>query len=119
MTRLAVIFFVAFTLLGALFYVWKSDTDEQAVAATRMKDLEEKMNAKGIVVYAIRDIPEGALITADALEQRAVAQSKIPQTALSLSSVAVGKKAKYGIISGQILAEHDLDPPIPGLGKIE
>jgi flagella basal body P-ring formation protein FlgA len=114
MTRLAIVFIVACALLGAGFYVWSADRQSAEVLEAKKKDLEEKMNAKGTVVYAIRDIQEGSVITADALKQHAIEQSKIPQAAVTLLTVAVGKKAKYGISQGQILSNHDLDPKPPG-----
>ena len=110
MTRLAIIFIVACALLGAGFYVWSADRQTAAILEARKKDLEEKMNAKGTVVYATSDIQEGRIITADSLVQGTIELSKIPDGAITMSSVAIGKKARDGISLGQILCEYDLDP---------
>ncbi len=73
-------------------------------------DQKATMNANGTVVYAISGIPEGQVIIEDALEQRTILQCKIPPDSITLSSVAVGKKARYGVGIGQILNACDLDP---------
>src|SRR3990167_4104591 len=67
-----------------------------------------KYEAKGNVVYATKDIPEGTTISADALETREELQSKIPPDALVDSSIAVGRIAKYGVQAGQLMSSHDL-----------
>lgn len=114
MTRMAVIFIVVCTLLGALFFVWKSAADDQAEEAA---EREKRINAKGAVVFAIRDIAQGETITADAIELREIAQSKIPSDACGEISGKAGKKARYGLVRGQIMAYHDLDPYPPGYMK--
>lgn len=94
--------------------MWSADRKSAEELEAKKKDLEEKMNAKGTVVYAIRDIQEGSVITAEALEQREIEQSKIPQAAVTQSSMAVSKKARYGVSQGQILSAYDLNPYPPG-----
>jgi pilus assembly protein CpaB len=79
-------------------------------------DLEQKMNAKGKVVYTIKDIPEGQTIPTEALEEREIEQSKIPQDAITSASLGAGRVAKYGISSGQIVSQHDLAPQGISLG---
>jgi pilus assembly protein CpaB len=74
----------------------------------KQADLEQRMNAKGKVVYTIKDIPEGQTIPTEALEEREIEQSKIPQDAITSASLAAGRVAKYGISSGQIVSQHDL-----------
>ena len=64
----------------------------------------------GIVVYAIKDIPEGYEISTDALEERELSYSKIPVDAITSASLAHGRSAKYGIATGQIVSIHDLAP---------
>ncbi len=68
----------------------------------------------GIVVYAIKDIPEGYEISTEALEERELSYSKIPQDAITSASLAHGRNAKYGIASGQIVSQHDLAPQSAG-----
>ncbi len=64
----------------------------------------------GIVVYAIKDIPEGYEISNEALEERELSYSKIPQDAITSASLALGRNAKYGIAAGQIVSQHDIAP---------
>jgi hypothetical protein len=80
----------------------KADPDTFATSA--------KPEEKGVVVYAIRDIPEGCEIAAEALESRELAASKIPHDAIPTERFAVGRLSKYGICSGQIVSQHDLAP---------
>ena len=76
----------------------------------KRRDLEARMAAKGKVVYAIVDIPEGTLIRNNTLEEKELEFSRIPQDALTSSSLAAGRLAKYGISQGQIVSRHDLAP---------
>ncbi len=82
----------------------------------RKAELEQKANAKGKVVYTVKDIPEGQPIPSDALEEREIEQSKIPQDAITSASLATGRIAKYGILAGQIVSQHDLAPQGISLG---
>ncbi len=91
-------------------------SQQQAEFEAKKKDLEAKMSAKGKVVYAIKDIPEGQTIPTDALEEKEIEQSKIPQDALTSASLATGRVAKYGISQGQIVSQHDLAPQGISLG---
>ena len=91
-------------------------SQQEAELELKKRDLEAKMSAKGKVVYAIKDIPEGQTIPSDALEEKEIEQSKIPQDALTSSSLAAGRVAKYGISQGQIVSQHDLAPQGISLG---
>ncbi len=82
----------------------------------RKAELEQKANAKGKVVYTVHDIAEGQPIPGDALEEREIEQSKIPQDAIISASLATGRIAKYGILAGQIVSQHDLAPQGISLG---
>ncbi|HMO24215.1 MAG TPA: Flp pilus assembly protein CpaB, partial [Candidatus Melainabacteria bacterium] len=55
-------------------------------------------------------------IPSDALEEKEIEQSKSPQDALTSSSLAAGRVAKYGISQGQIVSQHDLAPQGISLG---
>jgi Flp pilus assembly protein CpaB len=70
----------------------------------------EQPEQTGMVVYAIKDIPEGYEISTEALEERELSYSKIPQDAITSASLAHGRNAKYGIAQGQIVSQHDLAP---------
>lgn len=82
----------------------------------REAELRAKMEAKGKVVYATKDIPEGQTIPTEALEEREIEQTKIPQDAITSASLAAGRVAKYGISTGQIVSQHDLAPQGMALG---
>ncbi|MBI4534582.1 MAG: Flp pilus assembly protein CpaB [Candidatus Melainabacteria bacterium] len=84
--------------------------ESERMAKEQEAALKAKYEAKGTVVYATKDIPEGATISADALEEREELQSKISPDALVSSSMAVGRIAKYGLQAGQLLSSHDLAP---------
>jgi Flp pilus assembly protein CpaB len=73
-----------------------------------------KPEERGVVVYAIHDIPEGSEITAESLENRELALKKIPQDAIVNERVAIGRLAKYGIATGQIISQYDLAPQAIG-----
>ncbi len=62
--------------------------------------MKRKAEAKGKVVYAIKDIPEGQTIPTEGLEERELEQAKIPQDAITSASLAAGRIAKYGIAFG-------------------
>src|SRR4029077_20791659 len=61
------------------------------------RDLQTKLDAKTTVVYAVRDIPKGQQIPSEALDERRVDTARAPQDALTTSSLAAGRVAKYGI----------------------
>lgn len=73
-------------------------------------DWEALNDARGKVVYAIKDIPEGGTINEDQLEEKEISATKIPQDALTSASLCVGRNAKFGISQGQIVSQRDLAP---------
>ncbi len=91
-------------------------SESQKTYEARKAELEQKANAKGKVVYTVHDIAEGQPIPGDALEEREIEQSKIPQDAITSASLATGRIAKYGILAGQIVSQHDLAPQGISLG---
>jgi len=91
-------------------------SESQRTYEARKAEIEQKANAKGKVVYTIKDIAEGQPIPSDSLEEREIEQSKIPQDAITSSSLATGRIAKYGILAGQIVSQHDLAPQGISLG---
>jgi pilus assembly protein CpaB len=107
-------------IIGLAVLITMMVTGNQAQREAELKqkesDLVAKMNAKGKVVYAIKDIPEGSTIPVEALEEKEIEQAKIPQDALTSASLAAGRVAKYGIQTGQIVSQHDLAPQGISLG---
>lgn len=72
--------------------------------------------AKGKVVFAVRDIPEGMAIPMDYLEERELEVGRIPVDSVSNASLVAGRVSKFGIMSGQLLSQHDLAPQGVSLG---
>lgn len=88
-----------------------SDTTQKNTAESN-EEVDADLVATGnTVVYAIKNIKEGEEITEDALEEEKIEPSKIPSDAIGHEKPIVGRVAKYGISSGQIVSIHDLLPP--------
>lgn len=96
--------------------VTSNQQQQEAQLKAKEQDLIAKMSAKGKVVYAVKDIPEGSTIPVESLEEKEIEQAKIPQDALTSASLAAGRVAKYGIQTGQIVSQHDLAPQGISLG---
>lgn len=78
--------------------------------------LKNANSAKAKIVYVIKDVPEGTTIGMEALEERELEVSKIPVDSIPSASLAAGRSTKYGVVSGQILSQHDLAPQGAALG---
>lgn len=91
-------------------------SESETKYAAQVEEMKRKAEAKGKVVYAVKDIPEGQTIPTEALEERELEQAKIPQDALTSASLAAGRVAKYGIAANQIVSQHDLAPQGMSLG---
>ncbi len=62
------------------------------------------------LVYAVKDVPEGTEISADAVEVRMIPEfNTVPEDAFTSVSDVTGKIAKYGIAAGAIVSQHDLN----------
>jgi pilus assembly protein CpaB len=72
--------------------------------------VKAKLDAKGKVVVAIKDIAEGETIPSEALEEREIEQGKIPTDGITSASLVAGRIAKYGISTNMIVSQHDLAP---------
>lgn len=112
-TRIPPVVLIAAIVTLAFVVAWmvtsKISSGEQ-IYAEKQKELDAKYSAKATVVYAIKDIPEGQTIPSEALEERQIEQSKVPADALTTASLASGRVTKYGVASGQIVSQHDLQP---------
>lgn len=96
--------------------VTQSIDNQKRVYDEKERQLHEKLNAKGKVVYVIKDVAEGQTIPSEALEERDVELAKVPLDAITSSSLAAGRVAKYGISSGNIISQHDLAQIGRGIG---
>jgi pilus assembly protein CpaB len=83
-------------------------TQIQTISDLRIKDVQDRENQRSRVVFALKDISEGDSISADAIEERQIQTGRAPEDALTASSLALGKVAKYGIAAGQIISQHDI-----------
>lgn len=95
--------FIALLVTGEL-------TRSKADYDSKLEAIEKQKDAKGTVVFAIKDIPEGQAIPSEALEEKTIPLGKIPADALSSSALAAGRVCKFGISQGQIVSQHDLSP---------
>lgn len=113
LTRIPPAILISGIVLLAFVVAWmvttKINSGEQ-LYAEKQKELDAKYSAKATVVYAIKDIPEGQTIPSEALEERQIEQSKMPEDALTTATLATGRVTKYGVASGQIVSQHDLQP---------
>jgi pilus assembly protein CpaB len=92
------------------FVVTTEESRRKTDYEDKVATLERKATQKAKVVYVTRDIPEGSVIAADALEEKEIEATRTPQDAITSSPIAIGRVVKYGVNSGQILSSHDLAP---------
>ena len=77
----------------------------------KMAEVQNKLNGvDGKVVMIARDIQEGSVISSSSLEEKSLNMNKVPPDAITSTSMAAGRVAKYSLMAGQILSQHDLAP---------
>jgi len=69
---------------------------------------QAKQGVKAKVVFASKNIEEGEIIPAEALEERDVDQNKAPIDAFQTANAVVGQQAAYPIPAGQIVSTHSV-----------
>jgi hypothetical protein len=84
----------------------KQPPEEKASEAEMLK----RRQAKGKVVYCLKDIAQGAIIDGKALGEKEIEEAKIPLDAIRSTTLADGRRAKYGMEKGQIISQQDLAP---------
>lgn len=62
------------------------------------------------VVYAVKNIEEGEIISSEELEERRVEADKAPVDAFNSSNAVVGQVAAYAIPAGTIVSNHAIKP---------
>ena len=101
-------------IIGVAVLVTVAVTGSESVRDKTFNDtiteMERKNNAKTKVVYVIKDIADGQVITSEALEEKEIELTRTPQDAVTSSTIAIGRTVKYGVSMGQILSTHDLAP---------
>lgn len=103
---------VGLAFLATTLYMPHSRRQQTGMTPVRAVHPEES-ERKGPVVYAVRDIPEGSVISADDLEQRELLVSKIPTGAMTRSSDVVGEVVAYPIAQGTIVLSNAVKAPRP------
>jgi hypothetical protein len=78
-----------------------------AVCVWKANELPRGFEGKGTLVFAIRDISVGALVTPDSVEERITPYCKMPDHAICKTDEVIGSKPIYGIEKGQILSQYD------------
>jgi len=100
---------VGLAVLVTMMVTGKMSESEKQLQAERAA-MQASKDIKAKVVYSTKDIPEGATISGDALEEKDCEAGKVPTDALTSTSSAIGRIAKYGIPAGQVVSTHDMAP---------
>jgi flagella basal body P-ring formation protein FlgA len=96
-------------LVGGMMISGKiSEQQISLTKACQFGEAEARLEMKRPVIYTLKDIPAGRLISADAVTTKQLQIDQIPQDAMTNPSAAIGKKVKYGMEPNQILSVHDL-----------
>ncbi|MBX9720822.1 MAG: Flp pilus assembly protein CpaB [Candidatus Obscuribacterales bacterium] len=106
---LMLLIIVGLAVTATMLYTQQSSKKDQEIAQIKAAH-ELDANAKSNIVYALKDIPEGMEITADALGEKEELTSKIPTGAMSSTSAGVGMIAAYPIQSGQTVLQNAVKP---------
>lgn len=72
------------------------------------------------ILYAKREIPKDSILNPADVEDRETPQSKIAQGVLSKEDMPnlPGRRVRFGITAGQMIGNHDFDPPPWGLSRL-
>ncbi|MDP3508069.1 MAG: SAF domain-containing protein [Candidatus Melainabacteria bacterium] len=102
MTRSKMILVIVCALGLGSYCLWKSNVDSKKPEQPAVVE-----SMKGNLVYALRDIKKGSVVTSDSIETRIVEQCQIPGSAVWKASTVIGRKTVHGIEKGQILSQYD------------
>ncbi len=64
--------------------------------------------ARTKILYAAQNIAKGEVISRKSIEEREIWKSKLPPDAITESSFALGRVAKYDVAAGELISIHDL-----------
>jgi pilus assembly protein CpaB len=67
-------------------------------------------NEKAKVVYTTKNIDQGEIISAEAIEEKDVPAARAPQDAFNTTNAVVGQQAAYPIPAGTIVGMHAIRP---------
>lgn len=127
MAKIALILITIFAVVGAAVFIAhespRPGTANKLIDAPKVQKEsfgihEAKITNKPeeqtvLMLYAAKNISEGSVIIREDIVVKETAPAKIPQGGLSkrdLESI-LGCKAKLPLVSGQMFANHDIDPP--------
>lgn len=102
MTRSKMILVIVCALGLGSYCLWKSNVDTEKPEQPAVVE-----SMKGTLVYALRDIQKGSVVTSDSIETRIVEQCKIPGSSVTNASTVIGRKTRYHIEKGRILSKYD------------
>lgn len=71
---------------------------------------DDESEPKSVVVYAITNIPKGALIVDKDLQETIINSRGFKETDIAIRRFTTGRRAKYQITEGQIILENCLVP---------
>jgi len=90
-------------LCGAIYSSWTSQQSKES----SLRELNNRLVEKVPCVYAVNDVPEGDIVNAEDVEERAVLFSKMPQDALTSRNLCIGRVCHHALFAGQIVSQHD------------
>jgi Flp pilus assembly protein CpaB len=88
------------------YCLWQSNVDSKKPEQPVVVE-----SNKGTLVYAIRDIKKGSVLTCDSVETRVVEQCKMPSACVTDASTVIGRKTRYDIEKGGILSKYEFMLP--------
>lgn len=95
---------------------WLNSEDEDAETAQATASINESAPSPDLVVIAREDLAAGDRITAEVVELTEVPAGTAPDNALSATSQAIGRVARYPLVAGEQLLESKLVDDISGDG---
>lgn len=98
----------------ALIISYLHEQETKTAAAIQAAE-QAKLGQLIRVVKAVKDIPEGAIITYEALEEKEI-RGQATQGTLNNASLAVGRTTKFLIPTGSVISFTDLAPMQPVTG---
>ena len=72
--------------------------------------VDDKSEPKSVVVYAVRRIPRGAVISNRDLEETIINSRGVKSADIAIRQFLIGRRAKYEIMEGQVILENCLVP---------
>ncbi len=117
MTKFGAVLTLLFVVIGFFYAYMSSRAAAPALSDSKRAELEAKMQGEQApLLYALRDVPEGAVFHQGDIGIKMVESSKIPQGVLSKSDLPklIGARSRYGVVQNQLIGNHEVKPcPFP------